>query len=139
MSQYIFDTDIFTLWYLAHPVVCQRASVHATSDLAVTIITVEEQLTGWYSQLRKTRQRDALARVYQRFTDVVGKLAGLRIFSFEEPAILRYEQLRAMRLNIGGYDLRIAAITLEVGGILVTRNQRDFRRIPNLVLEDWSV
>jgi len=27
----------------------------------------------------------------------------------------------------------------EAGGIVVTRNLRDFRRVPNLVCEDWSV
>lgn len=139
MSLYIFDTDIFTLWCLAHPVVCQRARLLAPSEVAVTIITVEEQWTGWYTRLRRVRQRDALARTYQRVTDAVSKLAGLPIISFAEPAILRYEQLRAMRLNIGGFDLRIAAIALEGGAILVTRNLRDFQRVPNLVLEDWSV
>ena len=36
-------------------------------------------------------------------------------------------------------DLRIAAITLENSGVLVTRNLRDFQRIPNLVVEDWAV
>ena len=34
---------------------------------------------------------------------------------------------------------RIAATVLEVGGILVTRNVRDFSRIPGLILEDRSI
>ena len=36
--------------------------------------------------------------------------------------------MRALKLNIGKLDLAIAAIALEHGGVLVTRNTRDFRR-----------
>ncbi len=36
-------------------------------------------------------------------------------------------------------DLRIAAITLEHGGVLVTRNVRDFQDIPGLAIENWAL
>jgi tRNA(fMet)-specific endonuclease VapC len=52
---------------------------------------------------------------------------------------LRFEQLRSMRLHVGLMDLRIAAIALENGMTVVTRNQSDFKRVPGLTIEDWSV
>jgi tRNA(fMet)-specific endonuclease VapC len=65
-------------------------------------------------------------------------LARLPILSFTEPAILRYEKLKALKLNIGKKDLCIAAIVLENGGTLITRNLRDFQRVPSLLIENWA-
>ena len=49
------------------------------------------------------------------------------------------DQLTALNLEVRKMDLRIAAVALENGGVLVSRNLRDFRRIPNLTVEDWAV
>jgi tRNA(fMet)-specific endonuclease VapC len=39
---------------------------------------------------------------------------------------------------IGNNDLWIAAHCLQLGLILVTNNEREFRRIPNLPIENWT-
>jgi len=57
---------------------------------------------------------------------------------FDENAAEIFNQLRASKLRIGTNDLAIAAITLSINGILVTRNTVDFERVPNLVIEDWT-
>lgn len=40
---------------------------------------------------------------------------------------------------IGSHDLLIAAHARSRGLTLVTRNLREFRRVPRLGVEDWSV
>ena len=138
MSLFILDTDSLSLHERGHPVLSPAIRAHQ-EEMAIIVISVEEQLSGWYSLLRRATQPPDVARAYQLLAVAVKLYSGSLILSFTESAIARFEQLVNMKLNIGGQDLRIVAITLEHGGILITRNLRDFRRVPNLIVEDWSV
>jgi tRNA(fMet)-specific endonuclease VapC len=88
--------------------------------------------------LRKAKKPAALAAVYERMAQTVVFLGHLPIISFTEPAIDRYESLKRLKLKVKKTDLRIAAIALEYNATLVTRNSRDFAKIPGIRLEDWS-
>lgn len=138
MSSFILDTDILSLFQDGHPQVCERVRSVPASDLAVTVLSVEEQLSGWYTELRKAQRRERLAWVYRRLADNVRFLSRLQIVDFDEPSIHRYEDLRTLKLKVGRTDLQIAAIALERAAILVTRNLRDFKRVSELQIEDWS-
>jgi tRNA(fMet)-specific endonuclease VapC len=48
-----------------------------------------------------------------------------------------FQQLHTIR--IGTLDRKIGAIALANQLVVVTRNRRDFARIPALMLEDWSI
>jgi hypothetical protein len=45
----------------------------------------------------------------------------------------------ALRLNVLLIGRRTASIAFENRAVAVTRNQRDFRRVPRLSVNDWSV
>jgi tRNA(fMet)-specific endonuclease VapC len=139
MSLFVLDTDTLSLYRKGHTAVCQQVASHPQVELAITIITVEEQLTGWYTLLRRVTRPDDLARAYQRLGDTVQHLASWQILPYTTAAIAGYDQLSALHLNVRKMDLRIAAIALEHAGTVVTRNLRDFQRIPNLPVVDWAV
>lgn len=138
MSLHVLDTDILSLLQDRDTTVTARVASYRPEELAITVISVEEQLSGWYRRLRRAKKPVDLARIYDRLTATLTTLSRLRILSFSEPAIHRYKNLQSQRLNVGRMDLRIAAIALEHQASVATRNVRDFRRIPDLVVEDWS-
>lgn len=139
MSEYVLDTDMLTLFQDGHPAVRRRFLSYPSGAVGITVLSVEEQLSGWYTQVRKAKRPERLAWAYRRLADSVRFLSQLQILNFGEAAIGRCDELRKMKLKLGRTDLRVAATVLEHGAILVTRNQRDFRRVPNLRLEDWAI
>jgi tRNA(fMet)-specific endonuclease VapC len=138
MIRYVVDTDIMTLFQSGHAAVLRHVEACPPGDLAISIISIEEELRGWYTKLRRAKKPHQLARVYQRLTDAVRFFSRLQILSFTEPAIARYDDLRKAFRNIGKNDLRIAAIVLEHADTLVTRNLSDFQSISGLKIVDWS-
>ena len=53
MSLAVLDTDILTLFERGHATVAAHIAEHPPAEIAISIVTVEEQLSGWYAQLRK--------------------------------------------------------------------------------------
>ncbi len=137
--KYVMDTDLLSLLRKGHAKVTARVAATPPNHLAVTIITIEEQISGWYRALRQAQSTTDLALAYERLTATIRFLSRLPIVSYDEPAILRARQLHSQKLNVRKSDLSIAAIALEHHAIVVTRNLRDFGRVPGLVCEDWSI
>jgi tRNA(fMet)-specific endonuclease VapC len=139
MSLYLFDTDTLTLFQRLHPAVVRNVLYHLIDDIQVTSVTLEEQLSGWFTMLRSARTPQQIELAHVRLGEAIRSLALWEIVSYDSNAIARYQDLLRLGLNVGGNDLRIGAIALEAGAIVVTRNLRDFRRIPKVRCEDWSV
>jgi tRNA(fMet)-specific endonuclease VapC len=134
--KYVLDTDHVTLHQRNHPLVVARIQGYSPDDLAITAITVQEQMRGRLVELG--RARIDLTVAYAQLQNTVQYFCDLTILSFDTAAHQQYEQLRSQKIRIGTLDLRIAAIALSQDAILVTRNRRDFEQIPSLRIEDWS-
>lgn len=139
MSLWILDTDHVSLFQQRHPLVTQRVSAIAPEEIAITIITAEEQLRGRLNAIRRASSIDEITSAYVRLRDTLDDLSGINLLDFNQAAYTYYAQLIRQRIRIGTQDLRIAAIVLSVKGTLVTRNQRDFAKVPGLIFEDWTI
>ena len=89
MTLYVLDTDTLTLLEEGHPAVGRRFLQERPEDTAITVLTVEEQLSGWYTQVRKAKRPDKLAWAYRRLADTVSFLANRWIHSPTEGLLCR--------------------------------------------------
>jgi tRNA(fMet)-specific endonuclease VapC len=139
MTMWILDTDHVTLWQRRHLMVIRRIASVDASQLATTIVTLEEQLRGRLDQVNRAMTGQDVKLAYRRLEETYIFFQRLTRLEFSDEAELHYGELVRQRVRIGTRDLRIAAIALSVGGIIVTRNRRDFERVPGLAIEDWSI
>lgn len=141
MSLYILDTDILSLHQIRHAAVLDRVTHHLgipDDVLGLTVTTLDEQIDGWRSSFKRAKDNTARAAATLSFARAVISWQEFRILPTSEAAFATYERLLRMRLNVRANDLRIASVALDLGATVVTRNRRDFGRVPNLPIEDWS-
>ncbi len=115
-----------------HPALARRIAAVGADQISVSAITAGELFTG---AVKSSRVAESL-----RATELL--LSGMSILSFDAEASRTYGLLRA-RLErngqkIGDLDTLIAAHALTLEAVLVTRNSREFSRVGNLRIEDWT-
>jgi tRNA(fMet)-specific endonuclease VapC len=129
--RYLLDTN--TCIYIINrrpPQVFERFEGLKLGDVAISSITGAELQYG-VAKSGSARNEAALAKF----------LAPLDVLPFDEAAMHRYGPLRGLLERqgtpIGALDLLIAAHGLALGVTLVTNNQREFQRVPDLRLDNW--
>ncbi|MBO1350305.1 MAG: type II toxin-antitoxin system VapC family toxin [Hormoscilla sp. GUM202] len=141
MRLWILDTDRVSLIQREEPFVIEKLNRINPSLIAITVITVEEQMRGRINSIRQASQsgkEEQIIFAYANLRKTVDFYRSMNLLDFDRAASTRYTELIRQKIRIGTRDLRIAAIALSVDGILVTRNWRDFQRVPGLLLEDWT-
>jgi tRNA(fMet)-specific endonuclease VapC len=128
---YLLDTNAVIHAVRGYPEsVRRRLDREGPGRVRVSAVTVAEL---WYGAA-KSDDPDRRRRLFETF------LVPFEVLPFDAAAgklhgVLRH-QLR--HEPIGERDLLIAAIARSVGLTLVTANSGEFRRVPELAVEDWS-
>ncbi len=136
---YLLDTDTLTHLHAGNPNVIERLKGLQSAEMAITIITKIEILRGRIDYILKAFSGEDLLKAQTLFSRSETLLNELPIILIDADSANQFNRLQNVSKfrKIGRADLLIASITLANKATLVTRNQRHFRQIPNLSLENW--
>ncbi len=137
MIRYILDTDTVTQQQQGNSRVFERLKSVNPQQIYTTSITAYEQLRGRLAFINNANEGNRLPYAHFQLLQTLSYYRFVQILPFDDVALAQLQQLRAQKIRVGTQDLHIASITLAVGGVLVTRNYRDFQRVPELALENW--
>lgn len=139
---YLLDTDHLSLLQRGtgtdFATLAARMSPLPAEEFGVSVVSLHEQVLGCHTYLSRARTAADLVRGYTLLRDVLTGFAVAEVVPFDAGAGREYERLAAARLRVATMDLRIAAVALSRGLVVLTRNVRDFSRVPNLTTEDWT-
>jgi tRNA(fMet)-specific endonuclease VapC len=132
-TRYLLDTNICIYIRQKRPEeVLRRFRKLRPGEAGLSVITYGELLYG----AAKSKQRDlALERLHEL-------IALMPALALPEEAAEAYGTIRAELESkgemIGNNDLWIAAHAMAVGLTLVTNNEREFRRVHGLKMQNWA-
>jgi tRNA(fMet)-specific endonuclease VapC len=140
--KYVLDTDHISLIQRKqnpeYQAIQANFALHGSDEIFLSIVSFHEQVLGAHTYLTRARTGQDLVHGYRLLADALRVFQSRSVLEMNLAATLTLDQLLANRVRVKTMDLRIAAITLSVGGVLVTRNSRDFSKVPGLVIEDWT-
>jgi len=128
---YLLDTNIAIHAIQGHKFVLDRMEEHE-GELVLSALTVVELLRGVHKERSGAAERERPVQVL---------IQTLPIVPFDAAAALAYGDIIARRGWVRGrdYDRMIAAQALCMDSVLVTSNEADFRDVPGLSIENWTL
>jgi tRNA(fMet)-specific endonuclease VapC len=111
----------------------------ADDEVAVCIVSFEEQMRGWLAYIAKSRSLDQQIGGYARLHAMLDDFNTRPVLDFDQRAAAEFERLNRLKLRIGTMDLKVAAIALANDALLLSKNLIDFRKVPGLRVKDWTV
>ena len=115
------------------PEVLKRFLEYQVGDITMSAITLAELRYG----VAKSQYRGKNAKALDEF------ILPLVVLPFDEEATKSYGEIRAALEKavtpIGSMDLMIAAHAVCLDMTLVTNKTREFKRVPELKVADWTI
>lgn len=138
---YQLDTD--------HVTILQRGGANAATlqsrlqelsqyDYGTAIVTYEEQCRGWTAQIDRARSGVQRLEAYAFLKTNLRFFSSISVWDYTVAAEAIFADIVQAKSRVGTKDLQIAAIAMANGATLLSRNMRDFSRVPGLRVEDWS-
>ena len=128
---YLFDTDTIIYAIKGEPQVTRRLEETAGQPKAVSVITYGELFFGAMKSAAPQANLAKVRRVGELFPVIEVSRAVMETFGSLKA------ELQKRGKAVADFDLVIAATALVHSYSLVTNNQRHFRNIPGLRLENW--
>ena len=131
MLKYLLDTNIVIYVLKRRPKEVLDIFNANASRMAISSITLSELFYGAEKSLNTDKNLEAVEEF----------VSHLDVLPYDAKASQHYGQIKAALEKkgqiIGENDIHIAAHATSHGLILVSNNVREFKRVSNLVLENW--
>jgi len=133
-ARYLLDTNICIYIRQKRPEeVLRRFRTLRPGEAVLSVITFGELVYG----AEKSAQRGATLELLRELAQVL-PVQGLPETAAESCGTIRAELERKGEM-IGNNDLWIAAHAKAAGLVLVTNNEREFRRVRGLRVQNWTI
>jgi len=131
--EYLLDTNICIYIIKKRPAsVLKKFESLSLGDVAISSITLAELYYGIMKSSNPRKNQEALDKF----------LIPLEILDFDYAATIEYGKIRAdlekKGTPIGPLDTLIASHAKSLNLTLVNNNEKEFERIPDLKIENWS-
>jgi tRNA(fMet)-specific endonuclease VapC len=141
--RFLFDTDHISILQLKTQPDCSnintRMARYVPGDFAYSIVSFDEHARGAHAQINSARHLAEVVHRYRLLEIVLAEYVNKVVLPFDTAAASVFSGLATVRGRVGTIDLRIASIALSRGLTLLTRNKRDFSRVPKLIIDDWTI
>lgn len=115
-----------------------RLSRLAPDDYGTAVVTYEEQCRGQLAEIDRARTPADRVQAYAWLSASLLYFFNIAIWDYTPDAETIFSSLIQSKVRVGTQDLRIAAVALANNATLLSRNLRDFARVPGLRVEDWA-